>query len=61
MTKDSAAATATETDWQSIADDLASALRQALLRNPNLPAASWERAQVALVRYAGAGGDVQGS
>jgi len=41
------------TDWRGVADELATALRQALLRNPSLPAWAWERGQAALDRYDG--------
>ncbi len=46
----------TETDWRAVADELATALRQALLRNPSLPAWAWEQGQAALGRYDNASG-----
>jgi hypothetical protein len=41
-------------DWQAVADDLAGALRTAVLRNPTLAARDWARASAALERYDGA-------
>jgi hypothetical protein len=49
--------TATGTDWRALADELADALRQAMLRNPALTALAWDRAHAALGRYEGAKGD----
>lgn len=48
---DTSTVTATGTEWQAVADDLATALRQALLRNPSLPARAWAQGQAALRRY----------
>lgn len=62
MTADTAAlpstetAASTETDWEAIADGLATALRLALVRNPNLPAEAWKQGQTAIARYVTAGG-----
>ncbi len=59
MTRDtgtSTATTATDIDWRAVADELAIALRQAILRNPTLPAWAWEQAQKAIGRYDAAGG-----
>jgi hypothetical protein len=47
--------TADVTDWQAVADELASALRTTMLRNPNLAARDWDLASAALQRYDGAG------
>ena len=41
-------------DWQAVADELASALRTTMLRNPSLAARDWDRASAALERYEGA-------
>ncbi len=41
-------------DWQAVADELAGALRTAMLRNPRLAARDWDRASAALERYDGA-------
>jgi hypothetical protein len=41
-------------DWQAVADELAGALRTAVLRNPTLAARDWDRASAALERYDGA-------
>lgn len=41
-------------DWQAVADELAGALRTAMLRNPSLAARDWDRASAALERYDGA-------
>ena len=41
-------------DWQAVADELASALRTTMLRNPTLNARDWDRASAALERYEGA-------
>jgi len=40
-------------DWQAVADELAGALRTAMLRNPTLAARDWDRASAALERYDG--------
>lgn len=58
---DTSAVAATETDWRDVADELATALRQALLRNPTLPAWAWEQGQAALGRYDNASGNVLAS
>jgi hypothetical protein len=47
----------TGTEWRGLADELATALRQALLRNPSLPAWAWEQGQTALHRYDNASGN----
>lgn len=47
----------TRTDWRSVADQLAGALQEAMLRNPGLTAAGWARAHAALGQYAHAAGD----
>ena len=52
----SAAVSVTEAGWRGVADELASALRATILRNPTVTARDWERAQAALARYEGAGG-----
>jgi len=44
-------ATANETDWRAVADELAVALRATMLRNPNLTARGWDRASAALEQY----------
>ena len=45
-------------DWRSVADQLAGALQEAMLRNPGLTAGGWARAHAALGRYEhSAGGD----
>ena len=41
-------------DWEAVADELAGALRTAMLRNPSLAARDWDRASAALERYEGA-------
>ena len=41
-------------DWPAVADELASALRTTMLRNPSLAARDWDRASAALERYEGA-------
>ena len=46
------------TDWRAVADELATALRQALLRNPSLPAWAWAQGQAALERYDTAAGNI---
>ena len=51
MSNETAMATATGSDWPALADELAEALRQAMLRNPNMTAQAWARAQAALGRY----------
>jgi hypothetical protein len=38
-------------DWRSVADQLAGALEEAMLRNPGLTADGWARAHAALGRY----------
>lgn len=43
--------TATGTNWRAVADELADALRQAILRNPTLTARAWDKAHAALGRY----------
>ena len=58
---DTSTVTATETDWHAVADQLATALRQALLRNPSLPAWAWDQGQAALNRYDTASGNVLAS
>jgi hypothetical protein len=45
-----------EAGWRSVADELASALRATILRNPTVTARDWEQAQAALGRYERAGG-----
>jgi hypothetical protein len=45
------------TAWQGVADQLASALRATILRNPTVTARDWEQAQAALGRYERAGGE----
>jgi hypothetical protein len=40
-----------EGDWRAVADELAGALQQTMLRNPNLTARGWGLAQAALQRY----------
>jgi hypothetical protein len=46
-----------EAGWQSVADELASALRATILRNPTVTARDWDQAQAALGRYERAGGE----
>ena len=46
-----------ETGWRSVADELATALRATILRNPTVTSRDWERAQAALGRYERAGGE----
>ena len=41
-------------DWQTVADELAGALRTTMLRNPTLATRDWDRASAALERYEGA-------
>jgi hypothetical protein len=48
-----------EAGWQNVADELASALRATILRNPTVTARDWDRAQAALRRYERAGGERQ--
>jgi hypothetical protein len=55
---DTSTVTAIGTDWRAVADELGTALRQALLRNPSLPAWAWEQGQAALTRYDHASGNV---
>ena len=45
-----------EADWRAVTDELASALQETMLRNPNLTARGWERAHAALQRYERAAG-----
>ena len=45
---------ADQVDWQAVADELAGALRTAMLCNPSLAARDWDRASAALERYEGA-------
>jgi len=45
-----------ESDWRAIADELARALQETMLRNPTLTARDWNRAHAALGRYEDAGG-----
>lgn len=52
---------ATGADWRTVADELATALRQALLRNPSLPAWAWDQGQAALKRYDDATGKIPAS
>ena len=52
MVSDTPPMAATDTEWRAIADQLATALQQALLRNPNLPPAAWDQGQAALARHA---------
>lgn len=40
-----------EARWRGVADELATALRATILRNPTVSARDWERAQAALGRY----------
>ena len=48
--------TGLETDWRKIADELAVALQDTMLRNPTVSARDWNRAYAALGRYEEAGG-----
>ena len=48
-----------EAGWQNVADELASALRATILRNPTVTARDWNQAQAALGRYERAGGERQ--
>jgi hypothetical protein len=54
----SAPVTVLEADWRAIADELARALQETMLRNPTLTARDWNRAEAALGRYEHAGGKV---
>ncbi len=45
----------TEADWRGVADELATALRAMMLRNPTVTALDWNRAETALGRYERAG------
>lgn len=47
----------TETSWRGVADELASALRAMMLRNPAVTTRDWNQAQAALGRYELAGDD----
>jgi hypothetical protein len=47
----------TEAGWRSVADELASALRATILRNPTVTVRDWDQAQAALARYERAGGE----
>jgi hypothetical protein len=47
-----------EAGWRSVADELASALRATILRNPGVTARDWDQAQTALGRYERAGGEM---
>ena len=46
-------------DWRAMADELASALEETILRNPNLTPRGWERGHGALQRYEHAAGAVR--
>jgi hypothetical protein len=52
--------TATEVgnDWRAVAEELAGALQETMLRNPSLTARTWDRAHAALGRYERASGVV---
>ena len=50
-----------EAGWRSVADELASALRATILRNPAVTARDWAQAQAALGRYERAGGGSSGA
>ena len=54
---DSPTATITGSDWKALADELASALRATILRNPTVTSYDWDRARTALERYETAGGE----
>ena len=56
MKSDAATLPTPETDWQAVANELADALRQTMLRNPFLTAPGWDRARAALGRYEEANG-----
>jgi hypothetical protein len=45
-----------EVDWRTLADELASALEETMLRNPNLTPRGWDRGHGALQRYDRASG-----
>ena len=49
-----------EGDWRAVADQLAGALQETMLRNPNLSARDWGRAHAALQQYEGAAGGLHG-
>jgi hypothetical protein len=51
----------TEAGWRTVADELASALRATILRNPTVTARDWDQAQAALGRYERAGSEHAGS
>lgn len=53
---ESPTATITGSDWKALADELASALRATILRNPTVTSYDWDRARTALERYESAGG-----
>ena len=40
-----------EVDWRAMADELASALEETMLRNPTLTPRGWERGHAALEHY----------
>ena len=46
-----------EAAWRSVADELASALRATILRNPGVTTRDWDQAQAALGRYERAAGE----
>jgi hypothetical protein len=46
----------TEVDWRALAEELASALEETMLRNPNLTPRGWDRGHRALRSYATASG-----
>lgn len=48
----------TETPWRGVADELASALRATILRNPTVTARDYAQATAALGRYEQVGGEV---
>jgi len=51
-----------EVDWRALADELARALEETMLRNPNLTSRNWDRGHGALQRYDSASAaDAQGS
>ena len=45
-----------EVDWRAVADELASALEETMLRNPSLTSRGWDRGRGALQRYDSASG-----
>lgn len=53
---ESSTATITGSDWKALADELATALRATILRNPTVTSRDWDRARTALERYETAGG-----